>query len=298
MASTFGEELRCRSISGEKWTAGALGGILAAFSIACLFLWYWSQLSPPSTSAVFWSAAWSVVFMVLVSVLLVVASTGIEFLAWFSVGSLGAALGWILGIYISPSSPEEASHFNQLGTAVAGLVSGAIVTHIGALWQKLIDGSEPRILQKRYAIPVLIFLGTGLISVAAQYNIRESTGAPVVVSLRHPVALARDQSSHLSVLEGQQSVQFFALVDHPADATVDEWRLDSDYEDVRRDIQDKKLAIDPKRGVLTSSLQGATGDKTLKVIAVSHWNHAWQGQYLVQLGTKPVQTAKATTAAK
>jgi hypothetical protein len=282
----------------RKWTAGALGGILAVFSLACLCLWYSGQLLPPSTSAVFWSAAWSVVFMlVLVCVILIVAGTGTEFLAWFSVGSLGAALGWILGIYASPSSPEEASHFTQLGTAVTALVSGALVTHLGALWQKLIDGDDPRILQKRYAIPLLIFLGTGLISVAAQYNIRENAPAPVVVSLQDPSALSRDASTNLPIWEGQQ-LQFAALVSHSSDPSVDEWYLDSDNVDVKQAIQEGKLAIDPKRGLAKSSLDGARGDKTVRVIALSHWNHAWQGQYELQLGVKPAQTAKAATAPK
>jgi len=289
----------------RRWTAGALGGILALFSIACLGLWYTGQLSPPSTSAVFWSVAWSLVFMlVLVCVLLVVASTGIEFLTWFSVGSLGAALGWILGIYISPATPEEASQFNRLGTAVAGLVSGAVVTHLGALWQKLIEGDEPRILQKRYAIPVLIFLGTGLISIAAQYSIRENVPAAVVVGLQDPTALTRDPTSQRPVLENQKPVQFLAVVSFPDDPAVDEWRLESDeggtqeFQDGKLCIEAGKLCIDQKRGLLESSISGAHGDRTVKVVALSHWNHAWQGQYEVQLGMKPAPSQATKTAAK
>src|SRR5262245_8666365 len=293
----------------RKWTAGALAGVLAIFSLACLGLWYSGQLSPPSTSAVFWSVAWSLLFMlVLVCVLLVVASTGIEFLTWFSVGSLGAALGWILGIYISPASPEEASQFNRLGTAVAGLVSGAVVTHLGALWQKLIEGAEPRILQKRYAIPVLIFLGTGLISIAAQYSIRANAPAAVVVGPQDPTALTRDPTSQRAVLDGQKFVQFVAVVSFPEDAGVDEWHLQSDgsgKHEVRDEkdgkklcIEDGKLCIDQKRGLLESSISGAAGDRTVKVVALSHWNHAWQGRYEVQLGMKPAPSQETKTAAK
>src|SRR5262245_57375057 len=191
--------------------------------------------------------------LVLVCVLLVVASRGIEFLSWCAVGSLGAALGWVLGIYISPASPEEASQFNRLGTVVASLVSGAVVTHLGALWQKLIEGAEPRILQRRYAVPVLIFLGTGLMSIAAQYNVRAPASPAVVVGLQDPTALTRDPTSQRPVLDGQKGVQFVAMVSFPDDAAVDEWHLESD-DAGRQDIQDGKVSIDPKLGRLASSL--------------------------------------------
>jgi len=291
----------------RKWMARATVGILVVFSGACLLLWGTGQLAPPSTSAVFWSTAWSVVFMmVLVCALLIVASTGTEFLVWFSVGSLGAALGWVLGIYASPSSPEQASHFTELRTVVTGLGLGAVVTQLSALWQKLIEGNDPRIFQRRYAIPVLLFLGTGLISVAAQYNIRENAAGTVVVTLTDEAALERDASSHLPILNGPKELHFTAMVDHPGDSLVDSWYLDSNDEEVRRDIRDRKITIDPKEGngtnskdaLVKNSLPEGPRGRKLKVVALSHWNHAWQGVYLLQLGTTPVQVASAKTATK
>ena len=145
---------------------------------------------------------------------------------------------------------------------------------------------------------MLLFFGTGLISVAAQYNIRENAAGAVVVSLQNEGTLERDASSHLRVLNGPQSLQFVAMVDHPGDSTVDKWDLDSDDADVRRDVHDQKLEIDPKAGILKSSLPAGTRGKILKVIAFSHWNHAWQGVYLLQLGSAPVQVASTNVPVK
>jgi hypothetical protein len=57
-----------------------------------------------------------------------------------------------------------------------------------------------------------------------------------------------------------------------------------------------KIEIDPKAGVLKSSLPTGTERKIPRVIAFGHWNHAWQGAYLLQLGSAPVQVASAKTA--
>jgi hypothetical protein len=280
----------------QTWQKAILISIPATLIGLALVAWRLGFAAPPSTHAVFWSASWGIAFMlVLLGVLAAVASSGNEFLIWFVLGSLGAASGWVIGILVSPYSTAEASRFSEIRTTLLGLISGAAATQLGALWQKLVDGPSPRIFQKVYAIPVILFASTCLISMAVQYNIREYGGATVVIGGVELSALPTDGTSHLHVWNGRPLV-LSGLTSYEEDPTV-EWSVEVGESDLA-----KKVHIDARSGTLSSdpelTANDRKGDKTVIITAMSHWNHTWRAELPLQVGARPVAAPKDVAESK
>lgn len=57
----------------------------------------------------------------------------------FAVLTLGASLGWIIGIIVSPYSTQEQTKFTALSKAVAAFASGYLVGKVDKLVEKLFD---------------------------------------------------------------------------------------------------------------------------------------------------------------
>lgn len=291
-----------RSDGLDTWKKVGLAMVpatLAGFGVAA---WLAGFAVPAESSAVFFAGAWGIVFMVLLLViLLLVAEKPADFLLWFGVGSVGAAAGWVVGILVSPASEKEATYFSSVQSTLLGLMSGALATQVGALWQKLIEGSDPKIFRRAYAVPLLIFAASSLVSSAVQFNIRAYGRPSIIVNAPDWAALPIDAHTKHKVWDGKRDLRFSALVGFPSETGV-EWSLQPakvDDDAVHEAIRSKAVHINRRRGRLKAKRPRDVMDlagKVVHVVAQSRWNHDWSTMMPVQLGTAKVAgTVHAST---
>ena len=124
--------------------------------------------TPPAIAAVLLFIA---VYLIVLTISAQVASSKSDFAYSVASATFGLALGWVLGIVISPSSKDEASEFSLLTKAVSTFITGYVLGYIKDL--KLADITA---FLERPGIPFRLMAGAacGLAALAAVFVIRRA----------------------------------------------------------------------------------------------------------------------------
>jgi hypothetical protein len=83
----------------------------------------------------------------------------------------GASLGWIAGMYLSPQNTPEEQAFGSFKTAIAGVLSGYILSKLQSIFTKLLD--DGTILTKLFLQRTLFFVTPALLTIGTVYSVRE-----------------------------------------------------------------------------------------------------------------------------
>lgn len=92
----------------------------------------------------------------------------------------GGSLGWILGLYVTPSNEGEKQQFSDFGKTLAALVSGFSLAKIEVLlaWARSsFEASEPSITAKRALLFVSSLLILALFTFISRRHVRGSSDA-------------------------------------------------------------------------------------------------------------------------
>jgi len=129
------------------------------------------------------AAAWGVILFALLLLFLLGASDSpTQFLVLFGFGVFGAALGYLTGVWLAPSSLSEESRFVKAQSLVATLLAGAFGTKLLSFWDTLTTGDRKLILEPAYFLPVICGLVGYFVALAAFYTIRSTDGGQVKIT--------------------------------------------------------------------------------------------------------------------
>jgi hypothetical protein len=120
------------SFSGALLTYAAVS--LLAFAILNVVYWVARKILPKSemSAAMVFSIFWGIAAggAILLSIFAVYAKDENKQARAFLACILGALLGWLLAMYITPQDSSERTQFAKIGTAVAGLASGYTIKSV------------------------------------------------------------------------------------------------------------------------------------------------------------------------
>jgi hypothetical protein len=124
--------------------------------------------TPPAVAAVVLFVG---LYLIVLTISAQLASDNWDFAYSAAAATFGLALGWVLGIVISPSSKDEASEFSLLTKAVSTFLTGYVLGYIKDL--KLAD---IKAFLERPSIPFRLMAGAacGLAALAAVFVIRRA----------------------------------------------------------------------------------------------------------------------------
>jgi len=129
------------------------------------------------------AAAWGLIgFALLLLFLLGASESRTQFLVLFGFGALGAALGYLTGVWLAPSSLSEENRFMKAQSLVATLLAGAFGTKLLSLWDSLTTGDHKLIFEPAYFLPVICGLVGYFVALAAFYTIRSVDGGQVRIT--------------------------------------------------------------------------------------------------------------------
>ena len=166
------------SVSLSSLLGPALGIIAAYFVLLAIAYRFGSgtvfakdflkSSTPPAVAAVLLFIA---VYLIVLTISAQVASNRSDFAYSVASATFGLALGWVLGIIISPSSKDEASEFSLLTKAVSTFITGYVLGYIKDL--KL---ANIQAFLDRPGIPFRLMAGAacGLAALAAVFVIRRA----------------------------------------------------------------------------------------------------------------------------
>jgi hypothetical protein len=251
-------------------TVGCVVLIISAFLAESSIL----PQSDPFSSAQFWSAVWGVAFLIVtLGVCVISAEDEKDFFATFLLATTGAGLGWVIGILATPHGSDEAAVFGQYRTAIVGFLSGFAASKISRVWDLLTDSSKPdqppKLFTRLYLTRVLVFACCFLISLAAQYNIRQYGSATIITS----AAVGGTDSGLGDIyVHPCKTLQFTGLASYPKDSTV-KWS-----------INDSSAAqITPDGRLFFGNPEKLKNSKEIAVTARSEWNHSTEKTLKVHL---------------
>jgi hypothetical protein len=92
----------------------------------------------------------------------------------------GACLGWVLGMFFSPTSPGEQQTFLNAKTALVGILSGYLLSKLQSTFDAALK--DGKILNQRFLLLALIFLSPMIFTAAAVYSNRAYPQQAVLVS--------------------------------------------------------------------------------------------------------------------
>ncbi len=169
------------------------------------------------------AATWgSVAFALFFFFFLGAAENTKDLLKLFSFGAVGAALGYLTGVWLAPATLSEESRFAKAQTLIASVAAGAFGTKLLSVADALIDGKENAlILRPEYYLPVLSFIAAYLVALAAFYTLRTLNDGLVRVT---PVGELKDVDGKKIGLAAGQKVQFAGAANFPDDVSVS-WSL-------------------------------------------------------------------------
>ncbi len=124
--------------------------------------------NPPAIIAV---VAFIGLYLIMVTISAQFASDAREFAYSVAAGTFGLALGWVLGIVISPSGKDEATEFSLLTKAISTFLTGYVLAYL-----KDISKADVQSFLSRPQVPFRLLIGAAccLSSLAAVFAIRRA----------------------------------------------------------------------------------------------------------------------------
>ena len=229
----------------ENW--GAKVAYLIAIPIA---LWILSRLQYDRLSvslnrmkdgfglsdAAFYADFWAVVGCVLLIVLAALVARSLEkdrlgeFGFLLVLASSGAALGGILGTYLSPQNVSEKDAFGGFKTAIAGVLSGYLLSKFQKIFDKWVD--DANMFNRYLLIRSLLFISPLVLVASAVYSSREYKNQSISIAtsreLRDSLASGTNLSSQRGAainLDPGEQTRFVAEANFPGDTSV-AWTTD------------------------------------------------------------------------
>jgi sulfite exporter TauE/SafE len=160
-------------------------------------------------------------------------------------GLCGAAIGWMLGIVLSPSSGAEEEKVSGLKGILTGAVGTYLVTKFGDIYSEL--KADKRLLTNRSLTYTFYFVASLALATLSSYQVREYG----------QVRISPPESGDLKASAGTP-VTFRAEAPIAKDSSV-HWSLDPDT---------GAGSIDPKSGVYC--FDGSTKDESVIVVATAN----------------------------
>ena len=145
-------------------------------SLAAWFLIrrYYKTQNGGKQAAVIWGV---ISFGLLIFFFLGAADNTKQFLTFFSFGGLGVALGYLTGVWMSPSSLSEETRLLKAQHLFATLLAGALGTKLLSLWDSLTRNDQsqnPAIFKSDVYLPLLSALVGYFVALAAFYTLRSA----------------------------------------------------------------------------------------------------------------------------
>jgi len=152
--------------------------------------------TPPAVAAVLLFIA---VYLIALTISAQVASDKRDFAYSVAAATVGLALGWVLGIIISPSSKDEATEFSLLTKAVSTFLTGYVLGYVKDL--KLAD---IRAFLERPNIPFRLMAGAacGMAALAAVFVIRRAEVMQANAAREWFISYAPPDPKHAQTLRG------------------------------------------------------------------------------------------------
>lgn len=165
----------------------------------------------------------------------------------------GACLGWVLGMFFSPTSPGEQQTFLNAKTALVGILSGYLLSKLQSLFDAALK--DGKILNQRFLLLALIFFSPMIFTAAAVYSNRAYPQLAVLVSgkLNDSLWVADTGTGKYQLPLSQKKVNFEAEARFSANTAV-VWSMipvDPKAADPRDDPKPPHGSIDPNTGVYT-----------------------------------------------
>jgi hypothetical protein len=151
--------------------------------VLCAAVWYAFRRFPMSTVAETAAATWGVIsFGLLLFFFLGASENAKQFLTLFCFGGLGAALGYLTGVWLAPSSLSEEGRFDKARSIIGTLLAGVLGTKLLSFWDTLTKGESALIQQPEYYLPILSCLVGYFIALASFYTIRSTQEGDVRIT--------------------------------------------------------------------------------------------------------------------
>jgi hypothetical protein len=167
---------------------------------------------------------------------------------------IGAAVGWLLGMYVSPKDQPEQQIFQKVGTALTAVISGYTLKSLINLYQQ-----NPAFVTA-HELQIACFVITTLLTTAAVYNARAyDIDALDIFSVAQPPNMNATPLATLALKAGDTHL-FCVQVSGAVNPSV-AWSVTP--------VDPTKYTIDPQTGAFA-----ATAASTCKVIATSIENPA------------------------
>jgi hypothetical protein len=166
----------------------------------------------------------------------------------------GACLGWVLGMFFSPTSPGEQQTFLNAKTALVGILSGYVLSKLQSLFDTALK--DGKILTQRFMVLGLIFFSSMTFTAAAVYSNRAYPELEVVISgkLNGNPWTADPTTAKYQLQLSQRQVAFEAEARFSANTAVI-WSMipaDAKPADAKDDWKPAHGSIDPTTGLYTT----------------------------------------------
>lgn len=197
--------------------------IWATFVCVSLAVWFGMVRKSGVRNAQQAAATWgTVAFALFFFFFLGAAENTKDLLKLFAFGAVGAALGYLTGVWLAPANLSEENRFAKAQTLLASVAAGAFGTKLLSIADALIDGKENAlILRPEYYLPVLSSVAAYLVALAAFYTLRTLNDGVVRVT---PSAQLKDVDGKKNGVAAGQKIQFAGSANFPDDVSV-AWTL-------------------------------------------------------------------------
>lgn len=207
-----------------SWRAGYL--LYSAAVCTALVLYFRKRTRPQlgAQAAITWG---SIAFSLLLFFFLGAADDTKQFLTLFGFGAVGAALGYLTGVALAPSSLSEENRFMKAQNLLATLLAGVFGTKLLSLWDALTKEPNPLLFQPAYYLPLLSGLVGYFVALAAFYTLRSVTTGQVRITAPAAQFVAWTDSNQKRQENGvaaSAAVQFTGAADFSDDMSV-MWEL-------------------------------------------------------------------------
>jgi hypothetical protein len=206
-----------------NWKLSYLGySILVCIVMAVAFAFVYGPGQGAEQAAVTWG---SISFALFLFFFLGASQNTREFLEFFLFGCIGAASGYLTGVWLAPSSTSEETRFARAQGMIATIAAGALGTKFLSLVDVLTDGKKDALIfDAKFYFPILSTLAGYLIALSAFYTIR--TFGEGVVRITSPKLSSWSDASGKgdNGVPADLKVQFSGAANFPDDMSVS-WSL-------------------------------------------------------------------------
>jgi hypothetical protein len=256
----------------------------------------------------FWAGFWTVVGCTVLVLLAVVVAISKPDGKLAEAGFLlilivsGAAIGSLLGTYLSPQNALERDTFGGFKTAIAGVLSGYFLSKFQRIFDKVVDDSST--FNLNLLIRTLFFMTALILVTNGVYSTREYKNQSILIASRSEIASMSNAGTDMRTLQekpinlqpGEQT-RFAAEANFPQDSSVS-WSID-----------DPAQIVDPKNPHGTTALQpgkiGLDGSFTAPedikcapcfvVVAISNQDKSKLARRNVNIGQKVESSPSGTS---